>query len=137
SGREDPVGPGTGTFRVLRGGDWNGPKKYSRSAHRVGWGAPAHPGATFGIRVVVAGNLKAKPARPPEVPRRAADVLPFLAGNWKVEKLEVEPKPPADQVRSAGSMTCDYVADGKFLRQRGVFATGTVEPGLQAPLKAG
>ncbi len=46
---EDPAGPPAGAFRVLRGGDWNGPENCCSSAHRVGWGAPAHPGATFWV----------------------------------------------------------------------------------------
>jgi hypothetical protein len=92
-------------------------------------------------------EIKELPANPPgaaspladpaEVPRKAADVLPFMAGMWKVEKVEVEPKPPAGQEQAVGHMICDYVAGGKFLRQRGAFASGTVEPALQAPLKAG
>jgi formylglycine-generating enzyme required for sulfatase activity len=82
-------------------------------------------------------EVKELPASPPEVPRRAADVLPFMAGSWKVEKVEVEPKPPADLARAVGYHVCDYVADGKFLRQRGAFETGTVEPAVQGPLKAG
>jgi serine/threonine protein kinase len=77
------------------------------------------------------------PAEPAEVPRTAADVLPFLAGTWKVEKAEVEPKPLADRARAVGHMTCDYLSGGKFLRQRGVFESGTVEPALQKPLEPG
>jgi hypothetical protein len=72
-----------------------------------------------------------------EVPRTAADVLPFLAGTWKIEKVDVVPKPPAGKERLVGHMILEYVADGKFLRQRGAFESGTVEPALQKPLEPG
>jgi serine/threonine protein kinase len=79
-------------------------------------------------------EVKELPATSPEVPRRAADVLPFLAGTWKVEMLVVEPKLPPDKARAAGYFICDYVAGDKFLRERGAFEPGIVEPGDDVPL---
>jgi serine/threonine protein kinase len=53
-----------------------------------------------------------------DVPRKAADMLPFMAGNWKVDMQMVEPKPPPDKLKATGFQINDYVAGGKFLRSR-------------------
>ncbi len=55
-----------------------------------------------------------------EVPRTAADVLPFLAGNWKTTSPPTVPNLPPDTGRDAQYTTFDFVAGGKFLRQRGM-----------------
>jgi uncharacterized protein (TIGR03067 family) len=52
------------------------------------------------------------------VPKKAADVIPFMAGNWKVDMQVVEPKLPPEQAKGVGYQVSDYVADGKFLRVR-------------------
>ncbi len=36
----DPAGPATGSYRIIRGGDWFGTIPYCRSASR-GWAAPS------------------------------------------------------------------------------------------------
>jgi hypothetical protein len=64
-------------------------------------------------------EIKELPATSPEVPRTAADVLPFLAGSWKVDREDLGPNLPQDKIRSAGYLTYDYVASGKLLRARG------------------
>src|SRR5262249_24464598 len=66
--------------------------------------------------------------RGPQVPRRAADVLPFMAGRWKVEMQTVGPKRPADATPFVGNMVCDFVANGKVLRSRVVWRTEFGEP---------
>ena len=50
SPREDPRGPGTGTFRVFRGGSWNDESHLCRSAHRSRFG-PSARGIDIGFRV--------------------------------------------------------------------------------------
>ena len=65
-----------------------------------------------GLRVATVGDLGAKaPAaesgrgvQPPSpaVPRRAADVLPFMAGDWKVERQDLGPKLPPDAAPAVG-----------------------------------
>jgi hypothetical protein len=75
--------------------------------------------------------------QPRDIPRTAAEVLPFLAGNWKVEKVDVEPKPPPDKAKAAGYIVCDYVAGGAFLRKRGAFETETVDPKPRTPWDQG
>src|SRR5262249_51984871 len=47
-----------------------------------------------------------------EVPKTAADVLPFLAGNWKMERQTGDPKVPSDK----GVFTHGFTAGGRFLR---------------------
>jgi hypothetical protein len=72
-------------------------------------------------------------AGPPEVPRRAADVLPFLIGSWNVERQSLEQRPALDKDveqelqrripsgSDRGILTYDLVAAGKVLRGRGWF----------------
>jgi uncharacterized protein (TIGR03067 family) len=74
----------------------------------------------FGPRTVVEFRkieVKELPASTPAVPKTAADVLPFMAGNWKGELADGDPK----AVAASGPMnpTFDFVAGGKFLRRRG------------------
>ncbi|HKB00696.1 MAG TPA: protein kinase [Gemmataceae bacterium] len=66
------------------------------------------------------GNAKA----PPPVPTKAADVLPYLAGTWKVETQNRDPKSPPGEGSDVGSLTFDFVAGGKFLRGRNSAAVG-------------
>ncbi len=47
----DPVGPSSGTFRLLRGGAWNSPAPYCRAASRM-WTLPSHVDDTTGVRLV-------------------------------------------------------------------------------------
>jgi formylglycine-generating enzyme len=47
---ENPVGPETGSYRVLRGGSWDGLARYCRSALRYG-GAPGHRSGRAGFRL--------------------------------------------------------------------------------------
>jgi hypothetical protein len=70
-------------------------------------------------------EIKELPATSREVPRRAADMLPFMAGNWKVDMRMVEPKPPPDKVKAIGYQINDYVAGGKFLRVRAAMDDGS------------
>jgi len=49
--RTDPVGPASGSYRVLRGGAWFYPAMFARSAHR-GDGNPNDRGRSFGFRLV-------------------------------------------------------------------------------------
>ena len=46
----DPVGPDTGSDRVIRGGDWGGEANYSRSASRVS-SSPIIPNQSSGFRL--------------------------------------------------------------------------------------
>ena len=46
----DPVGPSTGQYRVLRGGDWLDISGYCRSSDR-GWSGPGNRNYSFGFRV--------------------------------------------------------------------------------------
>jgi formylglycine-generating enzyme len=50
-GGNDPYGPGTGSARVLRGGDWHAPAVYSRCAKR-GYAEPFVANNEFGFRCV-------------------------------------------------------------------------------------
>ena len=54
----DPKGPVSGDYRVLRGGAFNSPMTYLRSAIRVPWdpAGPASRGINLGLRVVLVGN---------------------------------------------------------------------------------
>lgn len=54
----DPKGPVSGDYRVLRGGAFNSPTNYLRSAIRVPWdpAGPASRGINLGLRVVLVGN---------------------------------------------------------------------------------
>lgn len=74
-------------------------------------------GATTGSLVVL--KFRKSAPEPITVPRRAADVLPFFAGTWKTERIQIEPKLPAEEARELGESTYEFVADGKFLRARG------------------
>jgi formylglycine-generating enzyme required for sulfatase activity len=49
---KDPTGPGTGEFRVLRGGGWSSIPEYCRSARRVGL-SPGYRVDFIGFRVAV------------------------------------------------------------------------------------
>jgi formylglycine-generating enzyme required for sulfatase activity len=46
----DPTGPGSGDFRILRGGSWNFPARFARSAYRRGY-VPAVRYNNFGFRL--------------------------------------------------------------------------------------
>jgi len=48
---DDPTGPGTGEFRVLRGGAWYHYAHFCRSGSRNGWSRPTSAINTFGLRV--------------------------------------------------------------------------------------
>ena len=47
----DPLGPTSGSFRVLRGGEWDGFAAYCRSAYQ-GANSPSSNGSAFGFRVL-------------------------------------------------------------------------------------
>jgi formylglycine-generating enzyme required for sulfatase activity len=49
--RDDPQGPTSGTFRVLRGGAWDSPATFARSAHRSS-ATPATRNRSNGFRLV-------------------------------------------------------------------------------------
>jgi formylglycine-generating enzyme len=51
STKEDPVGPGSGSSRVLRGGAWHFQARDTGSAFRFGY-APSDSYANLGFRVV-------------------------------------------------------------------------------------
>jgi formylglycine-generating enzyme len=50
--KEDPSGPNTGSFRVLRGGSWGGYGSYCRSGSRPYDGVPSSRHSAFGFRLV-------------------------------------------------------------------------------------
>src|SRR5262249_1834763 len=61
---------------------------------------------------------KGKGTLPPPVPTKAADVLSYLAGNWKLESLNRDAKSPPDKDPVVGTFAYSFVAGGKFLRGR-------------------
>src|SRR5262249_41088087 len=63
-------------------------------------------------------EIKELPASPPGVPKQAADVLPYLAGNWKLESLNRDPKSPPATDPFVGTFPYSFVAGGKCLRGR-------------------
>jgi protein kinase-like protein/3-keto-disaccharide hydrolase/uncharacterized protein DUF1579/putative zinc finger protein len=67
------------------------------------------PGTIVSIRKI---EIKELPATATPVPKTAADVLPFLAGTWKVEWQEAD-------LRATGHYVCEFAADGRVLRGRG------------------
>lgn len=52
-GGVDPVAPGTGTYRVARGGDWSRDASCNRSAMRFGHSQTRHRSAHVGLRVAL------------------------------------------------------------------------------------
>jgi len=50
---DNPTGPASGTYRVLRGGSWNYSPKYMRSANRNGLGKPVNREFDSGFRLVL------------------------------------------------------------------------------------
>lgn len=84
------------------------------------------PDTVLKIRKVEVREL---PKTSPEVPKSAADVLPFLAGNWKVERKNLDPKLAPDKAVDTGLLVYDYVVGGKLLRARHSFSEGN-EQGL-------
>lgn len=53
--------------------------------------------------------------KPPEVPKRTADILQFIRGTWKREGVVIMPKPAGDP-RTYGQLTFDAVANGTVMR---------------------
>ncbi|HEV3143576.1 MAG TPA: family 16 glycoside hydrolase, partial [Gemmataceae bacterium] len=82
-------------------------------------------------------DVKEPPPSVREVPKRAADVIPFMAGNWKVDMQVVEPKPPPEKAKATGYQINDYVADGKFLRMRAATEDGSTAAFLLYSYDAG
>jgi hypothetical protein len=95
------------------GGRWVFKGDDMREYHRAIKDREGHP------LVEATGLSRRVVAAPREMPRKAVDVLPFLAGNWKIEKEAVLPKPPPGAAPAVGYGTFEYVADGKFLRHCG------------------
>jgi hypothetical protein len=60
----------------------------------------------------------------PEVPRKAAEVLPFLVGTWQLDVEELDSKVAPGKGVTVGHLTYDYVAGGKVLRARGSSDSG-------------
>jgi formylglycine-generating enzyme required for sulfatase activity len=52
SAQNNPKGPASGSYRVLRGGSWGNAASYCRVAHR-GYGSPAGRGVGNGFRVLL------------------------------------------------------------------------------------
>ena len=52
---ENPTGPATGNFRVLRGGSWDSGPQFSRSAYR-NYAAPVFRGLDCGLRIALDSN---------------------------------------------------------------------------------
>jgi formylglycine-generating enzyme required for sulfatase activity len=48
----NPTGPGTGTYRVIRGGYWNGPAAHARCAYRTDLNNPFNANDAIGFRCV-------------------------------------------------------------------------------------
>jgi serine/threonine protein kinase len=65
-----------------------------------------------------------EPSTAPSAPRKASEVLAFLAGTWKTESLILEPKVPPDFARVTGVSRHELVAGGKFLRGLGGYGNG-------------
>lgn len=68
---DDPAGPDAGSFRVLRGGCWNGTSAQANSARRGG-GGPATAGNNVGFRIVRTlpwSRRAGKPDRPTHASR--------------------------------------------------------------------
>jgi serine/threonine protein kinase/formylglycine-generating enzyme required for sulfatase activity len=65
-------------------------------------------------------EVRELPKSSPDVPKTAAEVLPFLVGNWKATTPPAVAKLLADTARGPTFTTFDFVAGGKFLRQRGM-----------------
>ena len=64
---DDPTGPVTGEFRVLRGGAWYHYAHFCRSASRNGWSRPTSAIYTFGVRMAAeCGNTSALPQLNPQ-----------------------------------------------------------------------
>jgi formylglycine-generating enzyme required for sulfatase activity len=59
SPKEDPAGPGAGTWRVVRGGNWSDEARSLRAARRSGIFPPSYRGTFGGFRVVQVGEMKA------------------------------------------------------------------------------
>jgi serine/threonine protein kinase/formylglycine-generating enzyme required for sulfatase activity len=55
---------------------------------------------------------------PLAAPQTVAEVLPYLAGNWKIERQSLDPKSPPDKDPFVGTFSYSFVAGGKFLRGR-------------------
>ncbi len=113
----DPRGPSTGQHRVIRGNSFVNPSPRlttsSRSSYDPNW-SMNH----FGIRVVCEEVEQTPASAPRPVPKTVADVLPFLAGSWKVEAQALDPKLPSGQPPTAEYFTHEWVSNGKFLRGR-------------------
>jgi formylglycine-generating enzyme required for sulfatase activity/tRNA A-37 threonylcarbamoyl transferase component Bud32 len=52
STKRNPVGPGSGSYRVLRGGSWNNHARHCRSAGRY-WDPPSSSYSPLGFRIVI------------------------------------------------------------------------------------
>jgi formylglycine-generating enzyme required for sulfatase activity len=53
----NPPGPASGTYKILRGGDWVYTDYYLRVVHRGFYGAPETQGGTIGFRCVTLSSL--------------------------------------------------------------------------------
>ena len=52
----DPTGPGSGSYRVIRGGSWSDVARYCRSADRGYFNTPVYRGYSLGFRLVRSEN---------------------------------------------------------------------------------
>ena len=86
SSAKNLTGPGTGSFRVLRGGNWNNASNYLRVANRS-YDTPAGRHYNYGFRCVLGSNFTPDPSEGRGFTRGEAAPLP-LANNQGVIEWE-------------------------------------------------
>jgi len=102
----DPQGPGTGKFRVLRGGCWASGGANCRSAYR-GWSSgPGERSNGIGFRVV----LRPGPPDPPaDKERRAAEWVLSLGGKIRIVTAGHEREIGPDEKLAAGPLELQQI----------------------------
>jgi formylglycine-generating enzyme required for sulfatase activity len=80
NGASDPKGAASGTYRVLRGGSWNGSARFSRAADRYN-GFPGITGFVYGFRPVRSTTTPTTPSTPsPRPDAMVGSSLAFMGG---------------------------------------------------------
>ncbi|MBO4544625.1 MAG: formylglycine-generating enzyme family protein, partial [Verrucomicrobia bacterium] len=83
----DPTGPETGTFRVLRGGDWNNYAQYARSAARNSNLPSSGVTSSIGFRVA----LVASASQPSDEPVPGSSAIISLPNNVDLDMIWIDP----------------------------------------------